>query len=194
MNSTIKYSFIENGAFIVFEDGRVFKRLDPPVSSGGYKFVRIGDKSYPLHRVIASAFIPNPQNKPEVNHIDGNKENNSVSNLEWVTRKENACHAGEHGLLGRKRRYIDQETARKHRHDGVLKRPANKDAPTCGMNNLRFYRTKAGLTQTDLAFALGVNQAAISLWESGKTAPTLANLIQIAETLHVSINDLVDDD
>lgn len=97
MSDEIGYRFIEDGDFIVFEDGRIFKKLDPPVSSGGYKFVRVGKKSYPLHRVIASVFISNPGNKPEVNHIDYNKTNNAVSNLEWVTRKENACHAGEHG-------------------------------------------------------------------------------------------------
>lgn len=73
MEGELKYSFIENGDFIVFEDGRIFKRLDPPVSSGRYKYVRVGKKSYPLHRVIASVFVPNPENKQEVNHIDGNK-------------------------------------------------------------------------------------------------------------------------
>ena len=82
-----RHTFVGDGNYIVFDDGRVFKKLNPPVSSSGYKFVRIGKKSYPLHRVIALTFIPNPENKPEVNHIDGNKQNNAASNLEWVTRK-----------------------------------------------------------------------------------------------------------
>lgn len=51
-----------------------------------------------IHRLVATTFIPNPNNKPEVNHIDGNKENNNVTNLEWVTKSENGFHAYRIGL------------------------------------------------------------------------------------------------
>ena len=60
-------------------------------------------KTFWLHRVIAHVYIPNPENKPEINHIDGNPKNNEVSNLEWNTHKENCEHAQRTGLFVQQR-------------------------------------------------------------------------------------------
>ena len=56
------------------------------------------EKMFYVHRLIAETFIPNPDNKLEVNHIDGKKGNNCVSNLEWATQSENQFHAFKNGL------------------------------------------------------------------------------------------------
>jgi len=68
----------------------------------GYMRVYLNDQGrtrfVPVHRLVALAFIPNPYNKPQVNHKDGNKQNNCVENLEWCTNGENQLHAYAIGL------------------------------------------------------------------------------------------------
>ena len=79
------------------------KVLRPCENSGGYLMFRLtvgGKKQVHLvHRIVATAFIPNPEGKPCVNHKDFNKSNNCVSNLEWVTYRENTLHATQNGVL-----------------------------------------------------------------------------------------------
>lgn len=70
--------------------------------NGGYDRVTLHvagrKKNFLVHRLVAEAFLPNDDGKPEVNHKDGNKHNNGADNLEWSTRKENLTHAAETGL------------------------------------------------------------------------------------------------
>lgn len=74
----------------------VKRNLQLSLDEYGYKQVILVKngvrKRHLLHRLVAQAFIPNHENKPQVNHIDENKTNNNVSNLEWVTSKENINH------------------------------------------------------------------------------------------------------
>lgn len=67
-----------------------------------YDRVSLKSKHYLVHRFVALAFIPNPNNYPHVNHIDGNKKNNAASNLEWCTHEMNMKHANENNLMNPK--------------------------------------------------------------------------------------------
>ena len=99
--------------YLVSNDGRVFslisnRELKPYAKSRGYGYKRRdytvsithnGKQRHPkISRMVAMAFIPNPLNKEQVNHIDGNPLNNHVSNLEWTTNEENRQHAVENWL------------------------------------------------------------------------------------------------
>src|SRR3569833_194271 len=112
------------GLYAVTEDGRIFslERWVPHTRLGrqfvpgmerklsehctGYLTIRLAKggegRTHRVHRLVAEAFIPNPNNKPGVNHKDGNKHNNAVSNLEWVTELENIQHGIATGLIDSK--------------------------------------------------------------------------------------------
>ena len=80
----------------IINDRRLFKQRDYYVIQ-----LKIGNdyKLKKVHRLIALTFIPNPENKPTINHKDGNKSNNNVANLEWATACENVRHAINTGLI-----------------------------------------------------------------------------------------------
>jgi hypothetical protein len=77
--------------------------------SSGYKRLRIGDKKFLIHRLVAITFIPNLENKEQVNHIDGNKLNNKLENLEWVTNQENQIHKVNSGLYKGEKKIIQYD-------------------------------------------------------------------------------------
>ena len=106
----------KNTAYLVSVNGEVFsknynhtgktKKLRTFTNNKGYVWVPLydkmakKDKSVYVHRIVAETFLDNLENKKEINHKDGNPQNNNVTNLEWVTRSENEQH--KYRVLGRK--------------------------------------------------------------------------------------------
>lgn len=87
----------------ITRDGKVINKHSGHALIGqpngkGYLRVSIGGKLMFIHRLVAEKYIPNPEEKEQVNHKDGNKLNNNVDNLEWVTNQENRNHAIKNGL------------------------------------------------------------------------------------------------
>lgn len=103
-----------NRNYLVDSEGNIYskyyknKKLTPKVNWDGYHRIQIWKnnkcKMIGWHRVVAETWVDNPNNKPFVNHIDGDKTNNNPNNLEWVTQKENIAHAVKTGLITNKTR------------------------------------------------------------------------------------------
>lgn len=94
--------------YYISDRGRVYSKkrnifMKLKIDKNGYKQIRLSNENkkhyFQLHRLVAEAFIANPENKPQVMHIDEDKTNNMVSNLEWVTAKENANHGSRNSKV-----------------------------------------------------------------------------------------------
>ena len=90
--------------YIIFEDGMIInfwtgKEIKPWKNKGGYLKITLcknsKHKTFLLHRLLGLAFIPNPENKPFIDHIDRNRSNNNLENLQWVTKLENNQNKGD---------------------------------------------------------------------------------------------------
>ena len=116
---------------------------------GNYKLIilsKYGNRILRVHRLVAKTFIPNPLNKPEVNHINGDKTDNRVENLEWVTRKENTIHMYKTGLGG-----------------GKTYKSKLTDENVIEIKEL----LKKGLLHKEIALKFNVSQTTISLIKKG---------------------------
>jgi hypothetical protein len=112
-NGEIFIKFLEN--YLVSNLGRVYREehiyknkfyrgkfLNTNILNTGYMKVSIMQKQYLIHRLIAKLFIPNPFNKKQVNHIDSNRLNNNIDNLEWVSHQENVEHCTQKNRMSKK--------------------------------------------------------------------------------------------
>jgi hypothetical protein len=117
--------------YLISKSGLVYsikakKLLKPTIDKKGYCKVALYNKqgklSISLHRLVALNYIENPNNKPQINHINGIKSDNKVSNLEWVTNQENAIHAIKSGLRdeAHKKARIDNQKQVIHLESGIF--------------------------------------------------------------------------
>lgn len=132
------YEITRDGNIINKHTGRYVK---PQPNGKGYLRVGIGKKLLFVHRLVAERYIPNEDNKPQVNHKDGNKLNNCVDNLEWVTNQENRNHAVKNRL---------QVSGEKCPYSKLTK------------SQVSFIREHIEITPTEMAKVFGVSRSTIN--------------------------------
>ena len=169
-----KKQIILNGIetdYEIYTNGKVWsnksqKWLTIFVDRNGYCRVKLiigktHGKLYSVHRLVATAFIANPDNKPDVNHKDGNKSNNDVDNLEWVTKSENVIHAINHklkpvlkGRLHGMAKYDDIviEQVCQFLEDGLLTLKEINKLTNVGMNTIYHIIDKASWTHVSCKY------------------------------------------
>lgn len=153
------YKIDKNGNVLSVKRKYVTKSYILPIKigRGGYLQVSLTKSSnrisFYIHRLLAQTFIPNPENKPQVNHKDGNKLNNSLSNLEWVTCRENTIHAHLVGLSmvksGDENHRFKYNILVYDLNDNYLfTMKGQKDIIRCGFDQGNVYRCLSGKRQT----------------------------------------------
>ncbi len=148
--------------FSSFGKGRVLRSSK---CGAGYLKVALGagpGNTKMVHRLIAEALIPNPENKPWVNHKNGIKTDNSLENLEWSTISENHQHACDTGL---------RKTGKLHHWSRKVKRGAEHPSSKLTEEQILtiFQYLRQGLTQKSIAQIFGVTNSMISSIKTGKS-------------------------
>lgn len=184
---------IESGIIEVTENGEVFvketgKALTPKNNGNGYLRIYIPKikKRFLLHRLVATAYIPNPDNKPQVNHIDGNKHNNSVSNLEWCTGPENMSHFYE--TMNGKPIKVDthSEQYRTGKHSMAFKSEVTEKGLYGNVLRLCYEKN---MTIQQLEKEAGLSNGSIGKWK--KSSPNIYSLMAVAKVLKVKMEKLL---
>lgn len=148
--------------YLITLDGRVFslytmKFIKSRATNAGYHQIQLfnkGDyKYFSVHRLVADAYIPNPENKPQVNHMDGKKLNNLACNLEWMTASENQKHCSDSGL-----RIVSDK----------MRKAFSLNGKKCGAANGKKAHDKIILDEANGIYYIGAQEAANALGISRK--------------------------
>jgi len=157
------YLISREGMVIRVRDKRLLKGC---VNHHGYRVVGICGKRYSIHRLMALAFIPKKLGATQVNHIDGNKLNNSLSNLEWCSAKENTNHALRLGLVARPRG--DKHWSRQHpERRAVGSRNGSSKLTSEAVFQMR-QLSKEGVSSSKLGQRFGISKSQALRVVSGK--------------------------
>jgi len=133
-------------------------------NGAGYKFIHKHNSRDYLHRLVAKAFIPNPENLPQVNHKDCNKANNAIDNLEWISRSQNILHAHKEGRMKKRtengqikvltvEQVIDLYTSVKRDGGGISAKAKEMGIPRTTASSIINKRSRSDITnRLDLEF------------------------------------------
>lgn len=186
---------IESGIIEVTENGNVFikatgKEITPKNNGNGYLRIYIPKikKRFLLHRLVATAYVPNPDNKPQVNHIDGNKHNNSANNLEWCTNQENVSHFYE--TMNGKAFKVDthSEQYRTRKHSMAFKSEVTEEGLYGNILRLCYGKN---MTIQQLEKEAGLSNGSIGKWK--KSLPNIYSLMAVAKYLNVTVEKLLEE-
>ena len=174
------YKISENGIVYSYKSGEK-KQLSCKVDIDGYKTIGLYNngkcKRFKIHRLVAICFIPKINGKDCVNHIDGNKWNNTVNNLEWCTPKENSLHASQNGLL------ITGSKQKK----GMAKRRRYTAEQIADIKNLY----ESGVSQRKIGEMFGCDHSVISEIVNNKTyKPIITYPLELLEEVIEELNEL----
>lgn len=144
----------------ITRDGKVFNKkwgryVKPQPNGTGYLRVHIAGKMYFVHRLVAMKYIPNPDNLPQVNHKDGNKHNNCVENLEWISNRDNSLHA---------------------LNNGWMRVEENHQFAKLTRENVAFIKSHPEMTRNELAEMFNISPHTISDIRSGRTWKTVEKI------------------